>query len=268
MARTITEIQSAIAESLLSKFPNLSQSAVAEWRLLAHCVAVAIHLFEVILDKFKAETEDKIKLMAPGTLRWYAEMSRRFQNGHALEFDTKTAKYYYPTIDPASQIISVAAVSVGESGQLAIKVAKTVEDGAMMPLSEDELVNFNAYINAIKIIGTKCSVISSSPDLIQYALIVAYDPAYLAASVEKQIKEALQLFKSSIGFNGMFYSLNLLDAILHCDGVLTMTPYYIRRKGATDSDYEDVDLLAELHAGYFNYSDDSIFMLGPLPNGI
>lgn len=263
MARTITEIQSAIAESLLSKFPNLSQSAVAEWRLLSHCVALAIHLFEVILDRFKAETEDKIKLMAPGTLRWYAEMSRRFQNGHALEFDTKTAKYYYPNIDLVSQIISIAAVSVGESGQLGIKVAKIGEDGVMTPLSEDELVNFNAYINVIKIIGTKCSVISNSPDIIKYYMVIVYDPMWTAASVEAQVQLALHNFKSSIGFDGKFYKQRFIDAALHCDGVLTAEAV-VFRQGATDAEFVEIDVLDELHAGYFNYDKDSVLSLTPI----
>lgn len=261
MARTITEIQSSIAESLVAKFPNLSKSSVAEWRLLSHCVAMAIHLFEIILDKFKIETEDKIKLMAPGTLRWYAEMSRRFQDGFTLEFDTKTAKYYYPTDEPQSRIVSVVAVSASELGYLAIKVAKKDAKGNVTQLTEDELVRFKAYIDTIKVVGTKCSIISSPPDIIRYGVIVVYDPIYTASLVEAQVKRVLQEFRLSIDFDGRFYIMQFADAMLHCDGVITAHSVYVARKGATDLDFTEVDVVDELHSGYFDYDNQSVISL-------
>lgn len=111
MARTINEIQNEIITSLNGKKDiSLSTSKVAEWRLWTYVIAVAIHSFELILDVFKSEVDTQTNKITPGTVRWYAEMCYRFQNGHELLFDENTAMLYYQTNDPDAQIIKVVAI--------------------------------------------------------------------------------------------------------------------------------------------------------------
>ena len=131
MARTIEQIKTAIIDSVNANMPGMSGSAVAEWRLWAYIVAVAIHYFEIIMDLFRREIDTLTAQITPGTVRWYAEMCKRFQNGDSLAFDEKTALLAYPTVNDAKRIIEVAAVSEGkdESNKLFIKVAKKDDAG-------------------------------------------------------------------------------------------------------------------------------------------
>ena len=106
MARTINEIQAGIVSELEAGTEvKLSTSKVAEWRLWTWVVATAIHTFEVILDLFRKEVQEKTDKITPGTVRWYGEQCLRFQNGHKLLFDKKTAALYYAEDDPAARIV-------------------------------------------------------------------------------------------------------------------------------------------------------------------
>lgn len=99
MARTINEIQTGINTALEAGTEvKLSTSKVAEWRLWTWIVATAIQAFEVILDLFKKEVQEKTDKITPGTVRWYGEQCLRFQNGHKLLFDKNTAALYLSLI--------------------------------------------------------------------------------------------------------------------------------------------------------------------------
>lgn len=138
MARTINEIQNEIITSLNGKKDiSLSTSKVAEWRLWTYIIAVAIHSFELILDVFKSEIDTLTNKITPGTVRWYAEMCYRFQNGHELLFDENTAMLYYQTNDPDAQIIKVVAIRENKN-MLTIKAAKKNSSGKIVPLDVDE----------------------------------------------------------------------------------------------------------------------------------
>ncbi|MEG1952511.1 MAG: hypothetical protein RR084_08050, partial [Bacteroidales bacterium] len=113
MSRTITEIQTAMVASLQEKGLKLSPSAVAEWRLWTYIFAVSIHSFELILDFFRKEIDALTSKITPGTVRWYAEMCYRFQNGHELIFDANSAMLYYAKEDPTAKIIKMVAVTEG-----------------------------------------------------------------------------------------------------------------------------------------------------------
>lgn len=265
MARTVKEIQDSIAVALHERFANLSTSAVAEWRLIAYVAAVAINTFEVIMDRFRIEMEDKTMQITPGTIRWYAEMCRRFQNGHSLKFDPVTAMYYYPTNDPTARIASIVAIA-DRNAQLSIKVAKLNAEGAVKPFTSDELQNFTGYIETIHVVGTKYAIISTTPDLVRYNIEVFYDPIQPKTTMESRVKEALESFKSSIGFDGTLYSQQLIDAVLHCDGVLTVNTISLKRKGATEADFTAVGPWSELHSGYFDYDKDCALTLTSITN--
>lgn len=265
MARTIKEIQGEIATALQSQFQGLSPSAVSTWRLVSHVVAVAIYTFELILDRFRVETEEKTRRITPCTERWYAEMARRFQNGHKLVFDPLTAMYYYPNDVPEAQIAKVVAVR--DRGKvLSVKVAKLSSSSEVVPFDPDELQNFTDYIETIHVVGSVYRITSTTPDLLRYAIEIYYDPIYPRTSVEQRVKDALEAFKSTIGFDGTLYSQQLIDALLHVEGVVTVGASSIDRKGATDADFSPVSVWSELHAGYFDYDNESILTLISIRN--
>lgn len=263
MARTITEIQQAITSNLQTRLPGLSTSKTGEWSLWAYIVAVAIQSFEIILDLFRKEMDELTDKITPGTLRWYAEMAKRFQNGDSLEFDQNTALLYYPVDNPEKRIIEVAAVSesTGESNVLFIKVAKKDDAGNIVELTSDELYNFKAYIDAIKFAGCTTEVISTNADQIYYDMTVYHDPSIPSQTIRDNTEQVLQDFKTNIDFDGVVYRQKILDAVMAVPGVTTVVmdtleQHSYQSKG--DDDWTTVTTHATLDAGYFDWADGSV----------
>lgn len=263
MARLIKEIQGDIETNMLALMPGMSTSATAQWRMIAHVVAVAIHAFEVVLDRFKEQTESQLNMMTPGTERWYSEMCRRFQYGYQLAFDPQSAMFRYETLDPAAQIIKVVAVT-NRAGRLVIKVAKQDNTGKITHLDRDELESFTGYIRQISMFGVTNLITSTTPDQIRYNVEVFCGDTYLISDVEKSVKAAIEQFKSQISFDGLFYPQKFIDYIMHCPGVLTVKVVSFARQGSGDADFIKVDAWSELVSGYFDYTADSVLTLKKL----
>ncbi|WP_018669020.1 hypothetical protein [Bacteroides gallinarum] len=261
MARTIKEIQDAIISVFETESGlTLSSSKVAEWRLWTYVFAAAIHTFEIILDMFREEVDTLVEKVTPGTVRWYAEMCYRFQNGHELSFDPDRAMLYYPEDDEQARIVKVVAIRE-ETNRLVIKAAKQDEQGNIVPLSLEERYNFAGYIDAIKFAGVDTSIVSTTEDRIRYRLEVYYDPATPLTQVNGDVLTALDTFKSSLGFDSMIYRQQFIDAVMDVPGVTTCNLLTMERKGATDEDFLPVDICAELESGYFEYDGDSSLVL-------
>ena len=257
MARTAAAIQGEIAQGLTDRGYALSTSKVAEWRLWAYVVAAAIHAFEVILDLFRKEVDDLTNKITPGTSRWYAEMCYRFQNGHELLFDEKTAMLYYGVDAPASRIISVVAITEGSS-KLEVKVAKLDGSGKIVPLSEDEKYNFTGYIDAVKFAGLQTEVVSTTADLIRYDAEIFFDPAVPVTTIRTEVEAAVAKFKTSLGFDSVFYRQRFAEAIMGVSGVVTVDLKAISRKGVSDVAFVPVAVFSTLESGYYDYDPGSV----------
>lgn len=260
MARTIKEIQEAIIEELTVCRSGLSPSSVAEWRLWTYVVAGAIHVFEVILEQFRTEVDAAADKITPGTVRWYVEQCKRFQNGHELLFNDTTAQLYYDQDDPAARIVDVVAVTEGKE-YLSIKVAKLNEQNKLVPLTTDELYNFTGYIDSIKFAGIETITVSTNADKVRYNAEVYYDPAIPVTTVRERVLTALDTFRSKQDFNSMFYRQRFADAIMKVVGVTTVEIKSLERKSNSMEGFVPVGIADELEAGYFDYTDDSTLTL-------
>lgn len=261
MARTITQIQTEIITDLQSRTElKLSTSKVAEWRLWTYVMAAAIHAFELLLDLFRQEVDALTNKITPGTVRWYAEMCYRFQNGYELLFDSKTAMLYYATDAPEARIIKVVAITEAPN-LLSIKAAKLDANGRIVPLSADEKHNFTGYIDAIKFAGMQTDVISTTEDIIKYDIEVFFEPAIPSTAVRDNVLAALEAFKTSLGFDSMFYTQKFLDTVMSVAGVVTCDLKSLARKGATAPGFVPVRVFTELASGYYDYAPDSTLTL-------
>ena len=256
MARTIKDIQQGMIDGLTADRPGLSSSSAAEWRLWTWVVATAIHLFEVVLDLFRAEVDEAADKIAPGTVRWYVEQCRRFQNGHELLFDEQTAQLYYAEDDPEARIIGVVAVTEN-AGLLSIKVAKLDNQNRIVPLTTDELHNFSGYVESIKFAGTQTETVSTTADKVRYDMQVFYDPAVPATTVRERVTEALDAFRTGQDFNSILYRQKLVAAVMTAEGVVTVDLKKLERKGTSMEEFAEVGVADELEAGYFDYDDGS-----------
>ena len=263
MARTIAEIKQSITDNVNNSLPGLSGSRTAEWGLWAYIMAAAIHAFEVILDLFKQEINSLTSRITPGTIRWYAEMCKRFQNGDSLMFDEDTALLYYPETDEKKQIIAMAAVSETKDNDgtvLSIKVAKKDAQGHIVELNQEELYNFQAYIDAVKFAGCRTEVISTNADRIYSDLTVYHDPAIPSETVKADAEAALEQFKVSIDFDGVLYRQKLIDAVMGVNGVTTCVLSALEQHSSKDNGldaWHPIDTHATLEAGYFDWADGS-----------
>lgn len=255
--RTIKEIQEHLKASVEEKGLKLSSSAVAEWRLWTYIFAVCIHSFELVLDLFRKEIDILTSKITPGTVRWYAEMCYRFQNGHELLFDPKTAMLYYAKEDEAAKIVKVVAVTEGEN-RIFIKAAKIDSNGKIVPLSVDEKHNFTCYIDAVKFAGVQTDVISTTEDKIRYELDVYFNPAVPSTTITANVLSRLKNFKTEIGFDSMIYRQKFIDAVMSVDGVVTCELKNFSRKGASMNEFVSINIFSELESGYFEYDKDSI----------
>lgn len=255
MARTIKDIQQGMVDDLTAQRPGLSPSAASEWRLWTWVVATAIHLFEVVMDTFRKEMDEVTDRITPGTVRWYADQCRRFQNGHELLFDEQTAQLYYEREDHDARIIDVVAVTEGLQ-YLSIKVAKIDEQNKIVPLTSDELLNFSGYINAIKFAGTEVVAVSTNADKIRYDMEVFYDPTVPMTVVRERVVTAMDAFRAGQDFNSMLYEQKLVTAVMAVDGVVTADLKKLERKGTSMTGFEPVRIAEELEAGYFDYASD------------
>ena len=256
MARTISQIETGITEKLQATF-SLSTSAAAEWRLWVHAVAYCIYLFEIVLDTFQAEMDADAEKEVAGTVTWYNNKCYEFQMGHELVFNETTGLLEYEKDDEAARVVKIASVNVAEDNTIFFRVATQDEDGQIVPLTSNQLLNFKNYVDAIKFAGTKSQVISTDADLVKYDIKVYYNPANPVATVQEAVLASLEAFKTSQKFGGVIYSHKLLEAVTAVSGVVTAKLVSLSRKGTEDDGFIAIDTMATLHAGYFNYTEDS-----------
>lgn len=256
MARTIEQIEGSITERLQVSF-SLSTSAAAEWRLWVHGVAYCIHLFEVVLDTFKKEMDEDAEKEVAGTLTWYNDKCYEFQMGYELVFDEVTGLLEYKTVDESARVVKIASVNVAEDNTIFFRVATQDEGGKVVPLTSNQLLNFKNYVDAIKFAGTKSQVISTDADEVRYDIKVYYNPANPVDTVREAVLASLEEFKVSQRFGGVIYSHKLMEAVTSVTGVVTAKLVSLSRKGTEDEDFIDIDTMSTLHAGYFNYTEDS-----------
>ncbi len=259
MARTIDEIKETITSSLETNF-TLSTSAAAEWRLWVHCVAYCIYMFEVVLDLFMAEMDSDAEKEVAGSVTWYNQKCYEFQLGHELVFNETTGLLRYATTDESAQVIKIASVNAADN-TIYFRVATKNDDGEIIPLTDIELLNFKNYIDAVKFAGTASQVISTDADLVRYGLTIYYNPANPVSAVEESVLAALEEFKTSQKFGGVVYSHKLIEAVTAESGVVAAKLTTFESKSADSESYTDIDTLVYLHAGYFNYTDDSTLTL-------
>ena len=140
-------------------------------------------------------------------------------------------------------------------------MATTDEEGKVVPLTSNQFLNFKNYIDAIKFAGTKSQIISTDADEVRYDLVVYYNPANPVGTVRDSVLASLEEFKVSQKFGGVIYRHKMLEAVTSVSGVITAKLVSLSRKGTEDDGFIDIDTLSYLHAGYYNYSEDSSLTL-------
>ncbi|MFT3750974.1 MAG: hypothetical protein QM768_21855 [Agriterribacter sp.] len=240
-----------------------STSRVAIWKILLYTVAFAWNALDWLHDLFRAETDDKIKRLKPGSAINVVELAKNFQYGYDLEYGTTEYNNTGLTEDQvtASKIVTYAAAVEQERG-IRIKVAKGTSE--LEPLTSEELIAFGAYMERVKAAGIKLLITSQVADDLQATIRIFYNPLVLRSDggridgVDNEpVQNALKKYLKNLPFNGLFVPQYAVDALQAVEGVtIVMADSMSARYGALD--FTEIDVEYNPDSGYLRLSDLTI----------
>ena len=256
MARTTQEIYDGLVAKKNEQIPELSDSQSAEWRLWLWVFAYGVYLFELVLDVLKADVENLLANKQPGSLMWYIDKAKEFQLNDSLVVNSKGI-LSYAVIDEEKQIVKHASATE-QDGELLLKVAKYDDNGDLVPLSltNGEFLHFQRYIENVKFAGTSISTTTLNADLINYDIVIYYDPVYLPEAVEQSVINRLNSFRLELDYEGYFYSSDFMKAITGIPGVKTVKVNSLT--GTQGQVTEAIDVSYLVKAGYYNFGEDAV----------
>lgn len=217
MARKVTEIYNDLLaqKEATPELAGLTSSAkTAIWRLWLYIVAYVTALHEALWDNKAAELTELAKNTLVGTAGWYAQKCREWQNGHNLELID--GKYQYAVDDPDARLVKRVAISEIERG-IMIKVANEDNNGNPIPLTSEQLANLQAYLNQIKIVGTKIDLVSLNADKLLFNITIYYSGSY--TTVKDNVISAIINYLQTLPFDGAVTRANIVTAINNIEGV-------------------------------------------------
>lgn len=231
MARSIQEIQNEIFARITAN-ENLaeltSQSKVAIYRLFVFVVAFSIWTLEVLYDNHKSELQDELANQKSGTKAWYRTKALAFQYGFNLLTDSDIFNNQGATDEQitASKIIKYSAVDEGiKDARVVIKIAGETA-GVLAPITVNQRLAFEAYMNEIRYAGVKISIINYLPDKLYIKLKIYRDPLLIDGTGNsilnggKPVEDALKEYMKKLPFNGELVLAHLVDAIQKVEGVM------------------------------------------------
>ena len=272
MARTKAEIVTALKAGVQAEVATLVDSATAKWVLLVNAFATALKVIEDLFDVHVEEVDERATEILPGTLKWYANESLKFQYDAAMtstlvfddsytDADGETVELFgkaviYDIEEPDYQIVTVASASE-LNGSVLLKVLKGSAGSYSKLTAGTEKAAFDSYWEQKRFAGTDMTIISNDPDLIQLEMDVTYDGTILASDgslltdgttfpVHDAIDEFLGEFANA-RFDDYMYVSKLVDAVQAVSGVINAVATTVECKpnGGTYS-----DILAETEQKY------------------
>lgn len=221
MARTVNEIQSELianvqADPVLStQLTSTSRRAI--WRLWTFVFAVSINILEQLMDVFKASVESIVNVASPQTAQWLQQKVFEFQydaaNPQVIQLIDLVPQY--PVVNEDLRIVTRCSVKTSLAGAVTVKVAKsTVPE----PLTNDELVALQSYVNYLGVAGIAYSVTSTNSDKLYIEADVYYDGTY-SSIIQSRVIDSINAYLSALPFDGSLKLTDLEAAIRNTTGV-------------------------------------------------
>ncbi len=230
MSRTLSQIEQ---ELIVAKEGNenlsglTSNSNVSIWRNWIKVFAFCQWIQEGLWDAFRSDVEKRIADTRVHTREWYRQIALYFQLGFALEWIDN--KFQYTEIDQEAQIIKHAAVQkylINGYGALRVKVAKEDAGGVRVPLSSEEKIAFQDYMNDVTDAGTMIIATSGPADDLKMEITISYDPQVLTSEGKRidgtndtPVLNAIKDYLKSQKFNGTLILQKLQNALEEVEGV-------------------------------------------------
>lgn len=274
MARNIADIQAQINQTYVANMAAIgitidttTWSATNLQRLFIYTVAFAINVLEQLFDLFKADVNTALAELKPHTARWYANMAKAYQHGFNLYADSDQYDNAGHTDDQVTASKKVAYAAVVEQtntfGRIYLRMKLAGTDGTdLIPLTDEQLTGFEAYMNRVKDAGVALQISSTSPDSIKQEWVIYYDPLILNSSGNRldgtssaPVQDAIKAYLTALPFNGIYVPQYHIDAVQAVEGVVTLNLAMCQTQyGALP--YTSVGALYTPDAGYLRFPTD------------
>lgn len=186
-------------------------SAVSVETCLIYIVATCAAALEHMMDWFKEDVDEIVANERYGHKGWYESTAKGFHYT-----DPNTQEEVYPITHASCEELNFG---------VKLKVAKG-EPGSMEPLEQDETAQtdeyraFKTYMSRVKPAGMPIDIVSIQPDALSVELVVYYDPiVFLHTDVDTAVEETITSYLQSIEFNGVFTTMEMVDALQRVDGL-------------------------------------------------
>lgn len=223
-------------------------SAAAIENKIAEAVSFSIDNTITEINNSQQSILDIINGQRYGKPGYYVAKAKYFQYGDNLVIDPATLDYIYEVIDTTKQIVSQAAFE-DLNAQLFLKVATVNLSGNLIPLSNTQLGAFKSYFSNFEIPGLPVSIISGVGNVLSFYTAITYYSTYDLPTLKTNLANAMNEFKKTFEFNGVFYTGDL-EAYIR-KNVPGIRDCYISNTLIDGSVFSGSTVLA---SGYFNYT--------------
>jgi uncharacterized phage protein gp47/JayE len=204
----------------LQGLTNPTNSAI--WRMLVKVYAFIAWQLTLKWQALATQLRAEIKTARVGTVAWWSEVLRAYQQGDVLTVINGVPTY--ATIDPTKQIVKRVAVVSTTPGVVTVKAAKLGPGGQPQKLADPvELDPFTAYAIARAPIGTQVLVPNLEGDDVNITATIYYNATAVLGEVQLAAQAAIEAYLRNIDFNGRYELIRLVDAIQLSLGVLDVT---------------------------------------------
>lgn len=238
MPNTPEEIR-AFVEREVAKYPELDalnspdnpNSSV--WNQAKSLFVFLTYFFQSAWIRFRDEILGRPSRTL--SLEWYEDVGRRWQVGHELIVDENGFRYEQISIpNRLVKFIIAREINLDTDPTIEILCAREDPDNPSMPdkLELNNYLAFSRYMNRVRSVGTKLSVYTRDPDRIKFQIIVFVDPlrikviennvssGELINGTDRPIDDAIRQFFIDLGFERLFHTSALIDAIQEVEGVV------------------------------------------------
>lgn len=249
-------------------------STVSIENILFFIVATCMWVNQQLFARHKIDIERLLSEQRAHTSNWYAHMAKQFQFGQELV--TETDKYNNAgltseQIEKMRVVKYSAAVESFDKSIVYLKIA-TDDNGKRKPLSNNQLIAFKTYLNAIQDAGVRIQVINDPADQMKLKIDIYYDSLILDQEGKRlddegdsPVQDAIRNYLNNLPFNGMYTNQSLVDTLQNIEGVAMAEIKQAASKYGAYTEFTDIDAREIAHSGYYEVSDANL-MLNFIPN--
>jgi len=252
--RTETEIINSMGSLPEGITPN-PLGEMSLWRSIA--VRIIQH-FELVLDLFKTNLEQKMREIRFGSFFWYKKSIADYQFADELIIDNYGV-IKYTTTNPDKQIIKQSSINQPVGEPVIIKVA-TILNELLAPLNADQLADFKNYMNFTKPLGIDLNIVSLPADVIKITANVIIGNETTFVNVQNAIVQNLSTLRDTFDFDGTIAVSHFYALFSSIYGVRFVDIQTLESKPYFGAEFT-ADNIISLASGYFNYDTINIGIL-------